>query len=41
MCYPFCIWSNVVKVHPKNISDKKVKFHGFRYRTSFVENKNK
>lgn len=43
MCYPFCIWDNVMKVHPNvnKTPSKKVKFFGFRFRNSFVENKNK
>ena len=46
MCYPFFIWntSSFKKVHPKikkMPSSKKVKFFGFRFRNSFVENKNK
>lgn len=45
MCYPFCIWdaNNFKKVHPKinKIPSKKVKFYGFRFRSSFIENKKK
>lgn len=39
MCYPICIWrSNVMKVHPKkSFPNKKVKFHGFRYRNTLVK----
>ena len=45
MCYPMCSWSssNLKKVHPivkQKPSPKKVKFFGFRFRNSFVENKN-
>jgi hypothetical protein len=41
MCYPFCIWDNFKKVHPKikKSPSKKVKFFGFRFRNSFIENK--
>ena len=43
MCYPFCIWNtnSLKKVHPvmKKRPSKKVKFFGFRFRNSFIENK--
>ena len=39
MCYPICIWSNVMKIHPKikEKPSKKVKFFGFRYRNTLVK----
>lgn len=39
MCFPFCIWSNTAKVHPrmKKNGGKKVQFVGFRYRGTFVK----
>ncbi len=43
MCYPFCIWNTntLKKVHPimKKRPSKKIKFFGFRFRKSLVENK--
>jgi|UniRef100_A0A6C0CWH0 hypothetical protein len=46
MCYPCCIWDAISfkkKVHPKikKSPSKKVKFFGFRFRNSFIENKKK